>query len=121
VTALRDPQAVLIAAILLVMSAAFTVLYGPIVPLLPGVVDRPEPLAAVAVALVALVAAYGIWRRQAWGRTLGIALTALLLLRDLLYVVSGRSVEIVSVLLDVMLLYVLIRGAWRLPDALRRD
>jgi hypothetical protein len=38
-----------------------------------------------------------------------------------LYVATGRSLEVVSVLLDLVLLYVLIRGAWRLPDALRRD
>jgi hypothetical protein len=120
-TPLRDPQAVLIAGILLLMSAIFTLLYGPVVPLLPGVVDRPEPLGAVALAAVGLLAAYGIWRREAWGRVLGVAITAILLLRDVLYVATGRSLEVVSVLLDLVLLYVLIRGAWRLPDALRRD
>ena len=118
---LRDPQAVLIAAVLLVMSAIFTALYGPIVPLIPGLVNRPEPLVAFALAAVALVAAFGVWRRQAWGRMLGLAIAGVLLARDLLYVGTGRSVEIVSVLLDLMLLYVLIRGVWRRPEALRRD
>ena len=119
-TPLRDQQAIVIAAVLLGMTAIFTVLYGPIVPLLPGVVDRPQPLAAVALGVVGVVAAFGIWRRQPWGRPLGIALASVLLIRDVLFVVTGRSLEIVSVLLDLVLLYVLIRGTWGLPDSMRR-
>jgi hypothetical protein len=120
VTPLRDPQAVQIAALLLVLSAIFTLIYGPIVPLFPGVVNEPEPGGAAVLSAAGAVAAFGVWRRQAWGRMLGIAITGALLVRDLLFVGTGRSVEIVSVLLDLMLLYVLIRGAWGLPDSMRR-
>jgi hypothetical protein len=119
-TPLRDPQAVMITAVLLVLSGIFTLLYSPVVPLFPGVVNRPEPLGAVVISAVSFAAAFGIWRRQAWGRMLGIGITALLLLRDLLFVGSGRSVELVSVLLDLLLLYVLIRGRWGWPDAMQR-
>ncbi len=119
-TPLRDPQAVTITTVLLVLSAIFTLLYSPVVPLFPGVVDRPEPLGAAVLSAITLAAAFGIWRRQAWGRALGIGIAGLLLVRDALFVGAGREIELVSVLLDLMLLYVLIRGAWELPDSMRR-
>jgi hypothetical protein len=119
-TPIRDQQAVTISIVLLVLSGVFTLLYGPIVPLLPGLVDRPEPLGAAVLAAAALAAAFGIWRRAAWGRLLGLATGVVLLFRDLVFVGAGRQLEIVSVLLDLMLLYVLIRGTWGMPGAARR-
>jgi hypothetical protein len=113
---MKDQRAILVASFLLFISAVFTFLYGSIVPFLPGLLDRPEPLGAAILAAVSLVAAVGVWRQQSWGRPLGIAIGAILLVRDVSFVFTGRPIEVVSVLLDVVLLYVLIRGAWGLPE-----
>lgn len=112
---MKDARGVLVASFLLLISAVFTFLYGGVVAFFPGLVNEPQPLLSTILAAVTLLAAFGIWREQSWGRPLGIAIAAVLLVRDVAFVFSGRPVEVVSVLLDVILLYVLVRGAWGLP------
>ena len=109
---LRDPQAVTIALLLLGLAALSTLLYGFVVPLFPPIVTQPVPLGAAALAAVGAAAAFGVWRREAWGRALAIGFAAVLLVRDVLFVVYGRPLELISIVLDVLLLFVLIRGRW---------
>jgi len=105
---MTGPRAILLATLLLILAAAFTLLYGGFVPLFPGIVNRPEPVGAAALAAIALVAAIGVYREQPWGRWLGVAIGVVLLARDIGFVASGRTLELLTVGLDVLLLYLLL-------------
>jgi hypothetical protein len=64
-----------IAALLIGLEGLLGILYAGLLPLLPPIVNVPEPLVSTVIASLGLVAAVGLWRWQTWGRWLGIVVT----------------------------------------------
>lgn len=98
-----------IAALLIGLEGLLGLLYGGIVPLLPPVVNVPEPMVASLLGLVGLVAAVGLWRWQTWGRWLGIAITLWSVARSIGAIAilagaapAGTAVPVPDPLLDVI-------------------
>lgn len=64
-----------LAAALLALTGATKIVYSGFLPL-PPFSDAPVPLAWQAIGVVELVAAFGVFRVQAWGRVLGVVMVA---------------------------------------------
>jgi hypothetical protein len=77
-----------VAAALIAFSGVLFVVYAPLVVLTPFV-DRPTPLLAVLLGVLALLAAAGVWRVQRWGRLLGGGLSAVALGQGLVVIADG--------------------------------
>jgi hypothetical protein len=99
-----------IVAILVGLDGLLGILYAGFIPLLPPVANQPEPVASTAMGLVGLIAAVGLWRWQAWGRWLGIAITLWSVARSIGAIAilggfasTGGAVPVPDPLLDVII------------------
>jgi hypothetical protein len=109
----RRPWAIALVALWLGFSGAITALYAGFVPLLPPVVDRPEPAISTALGVLGILAAVGVWQIRDWGRWLGLGLTFVMIVRDLALAIapdgSGTELAVVmGIMLDVLVLGVLL-------------
>jgi hypothetical protein len=109
-------------AVLLAFSGAMAIFYAGFLPM-PPLSDAPVPLAWQVLGVIEMVAAIGVFRQQAWGRALGVAIVAvslgLAVLRPASQASGAGAPEILATLaLDVapgvFVLWVLLRR-WPSP------
>ena len=123
-TQLRTSNKLLVPIVLLVIDGLFNILsfFIPLISLSTGHFDgigRPIPVIVVVLvlAVVSLVAAWGLGKRQRWARTLGLMSTFLLLLLAVVGTITpviGSQLDlgpIIDIPLNIVLLVFLFRPA----------
>ncbi len=107
----------MVVAAYVALSGAISIVYAGFVPI-PPFSDVPVPLVGQVLGTIALVAAIGVFRQQAWGRTLGVLIVAAGLGLAVLRVASVASATsplyavltiAVDIGLSVFVLWVLVR------------
>ena len=102
----------LLGGLLVVAASAFV---GAIASPVGGAVLVALGSFLVLIGLIFLVAAYGFWKGTKWGWWVGIIATALSLIGSVVSLATGNFTSVVSLLIDLLLLYYLTRAhvkAW---------
>lgn len=117
------PFGVTLLAVLHVIQAVFFLLIGVLIVAIGGFVSRrvlvvPHLLAGILwfigavliiIGLIYLVLAYGLWTGKDWARVISLILAGLGAVLSLLSLLRGGVVAIITLLLDVLIVYYLTR------------
>lgn len=113
----RRPRLQTLAAVLLAVGGALAIFYSGFLPV-PPFSDVPVPLVWQLIGVAELLTALGVYLGRAWGRALGVGITAIDLAVIVMRLIAGATSSApidslvtlaLSGLLDLFILWVLLR------------
>lgn len=117
---MNSTKQITIAAILLFLSSAFGLILPILMPaLIPEMVSLPYPALLLIVLPngIGLVAAYGVWKNQRWGKILAIILSALngLLALPGVFFAPSMTLWLIAIIGIAINIVVIVLLLWRTP------